>query len=76
VGNDKIGTGEVAVLSPEGTELAISSTAQDTRILLLNGMPIREPIAARGPFVMNTPEEINQAIIDFQSGKMGRLGPQ
>ena len=43
-----------------------------THVLLPGGAPLGEPIAARGPFVMNTHEEIIQANRDFQSGKMGR----
>lgn len=42
-------------------------------ILVLAGEPIDEPIAGRGPFVMNTPEELRQAIRDYQSGAMGDL---
>jgi quercetin 2,3-dioxygenase len=40
-------------------------------MLILGGLPIREPIASYGPFVMNTREEISQAIDDFQGGRMG-----
>jgi len=40
----------------------------------VSGEPIREPIASYGPFVMNTREEILQAIADFQGGRMGSLG--
>jgi len=40
-------------------------------VLLLGGLPIREPIAHYGPFVMNTRDEIAQAIDDYQSGRLG-----
>lgn len=45
------------------------------RLLVLTGSPIGEPIAGQGPFVMNTREEISQAIDDYRHGRMGRLAP-
>jgi redox-sensitive bicupin YhaK (pirin superfamily) len=41
--------------------------------MVLAGAPLGEPIAHYGPFVMNTRAEIDQAILDFQEGRMGRL---
>ena len=42
-------------------------------ILMLTGEPIDEPVAGQGPFVMNTRDEIRQAMYDYQNGRMGRL---
>jgi hypothetical protein len=41
--------------------------------MLMAGVPLREPVARWGPFVMNTDEEIRQAIADYRSGRMGRI---
>ncbi|PZF74562.1 pirin family protein [Taibaiella soli] len=56
----------------EGEEIEIKATT-DSVVLLLAGEPINEPIASYGPFVMNTQEEIFEAIKEFQSGKYGSL---
>ena len=55
-----------------GTGICIDG-AKDATALLLAGEPIDEPIVGQGPFVMNTPQEIRQAIVDYQSGRMGHL---
>lgn len=56
----------------EGEEIIISAD-EDAIVLLLSGEPIDEPIAAYGPFVMNTQEEIHAAIEDFNKGKFGAI---
>jgi redox-sensitive bicupin YhaK (pirin superfamily) len=64
--------GQVLFLSSAygASESEIKITAKEKlRVLLYAGEPINEPVVAYGPFVMNTPEEIRQAIIDYQTGK-------
>ncbi len=48
----------------------------DSRVLVLTGAPLGEPVVGQGPFVMNTRDQIQQAIQDYQAGRMGHLSPQ
>jgi redox-sensitive bicupin YhaK (pirin superfamily) len=73
--SEPIAEAEIGICDRTGTTLTLN-TLQDTTALLLCGEPIDEPIVGHGPFVMNTTEEIYQAIADYQSGKMGALAPQ
>jgi quercetin 2,3-dioxygenase len=66
-------TAELAVMERRGSQLVIDVEA-DTTLLLLNGAPLNEPIVGHGPFVMNTHEEIIQAINDYNSGRFGQIG--
>jgi len=59
--------GQIALLG-DGSAVAISSAAV-ARFILVGGRPLHEPIARYGPFVMNTREEIEKAIVDYQSGR-------
>jgi quercetin 2,3-dioxygenase len=71
--NDRrLGSAEVGIFDRTGEILRIAG-AEDARALLLCGAPIDEPIVGSGPFVMNTEEEIQQAITDYRIGKMGHL---
>jgi hypothetical protein len=67
LGGDQLARGELAVLSP-GTSVELAAGGKASRILVVAGKPLNEPVAKYGPFVMNTPEQIVQAIRDFQSG--------
>jgi redox-sensitive bicupin YhaK (pirin superfamily) len=73
-----IGAGRLAVLGT-GDALTVEATRQqETRsptmdVLILGGRPIREPVAWLGPFVMNTREEVLQAVADYQAGRLGSI---
>jgi len=66
-----IGPQGVALMERDGS-LRLVAAQKNTQVLILGGEPLNEPIAARGPFVMNTHGELQQAMQDFMSGKMGR----
>ena len=63
-------TGELAVLT-EGTSVRFTGESEDaqSRAILVAGRPLREPVARYGPFVMNTREQLIQAVEDFQNGR-------
>ena len=71
-GSEAIGTAEVGLFDRAGKSIGIDMR-EDATALLLCGEPIDEPIVGQGPFVMNTAQEIRQAMVDYPSGKMGRL---
>jgi redox-sensitive bicupin YhaK (pirin superfamily) len=60
----------MAILTQEGEGLVLRAQA-NTRAILIAGKPLNEPIAQYGPFVMNTREELVQAVDDFRAGLMG-----
>ena len=65
-------TDHFVLLKNDGEDFTIETT-EDSIILILSGEPINEPIVAYGPFVMNTWEEIEQAVHDVNAGKFGVL---
>jgi redox-sensitive bicupin YhaK (pirin superfamily) len=66
------GEAKIATLGRDGETITLEAK-EDTQLVLLSGEPINEPIASYGPFVMNTREEIMQAVTDLKNGKFGRL---
>jgi redox-sensitive bicupin YhaK (pirin superfamily) len=63
---------QLLLLDRKGGEIALEASA-DASLLILSGEPIDEPVVMHGPFVMNTVDEIRQAMADFQSGKFGDI---
>lgn len=71
----KVEDGQLALLG-EGESIRVrvpEDADEDARFLLLGGVPMNEPVARYGPFVMNTKDELMQAFRDFESGKMGDI---
>ena len=71
-GSKPVSAGEFILFKNDGEEVMVESLA-DSIALFLSGAPIDEPLVHYGPFVMNTVDEINQAIEDFNSGGFGQL---
>jgi redox-sensitive bicupin YhaK (pirin superfamily) len=72
--NDDVDLADVsAVIFGTAGENAVVTAGVDSHLLLLCGEPIDEPIAGYGPFVMNTEQEIREAIADFSQGRFGSL---
>ena len=60
--------GMIGVLST-GNSLRLEAGPESTKVLVAAGKPLREPVAKYGPFVMNTEEELRQAVLDFRAGR-------
>jgi redox-sensitive bicupin YhaK (pirin superfamily) len=71
VGDREVGDGQLAILGDgDGVHLAASARAQ---ALVLSGVPLNEPVVQYGPFVMNSEEQIMQAINDYRAGRLGEI---
>ena len=73
-----VGMGQLAVLGTGDAVTVSAARRQETRsptmdVLVLGGRPIRQPVAWLGPFVMNTREEVLQAVADYQAGRLGSI---
>lgn len=68
----EVGAQRMAILAnTAGSDGVVLSASEDAKALLIAGRPLNEPIAQYGPFVMNTHEEIFQAVEDFRAGRLG-----
>ena len=73
-----IASGQLAVLGAGDAIVVAADRQQENRtpnldVLILGGRPIREPVAWMGPFVMNTRDEVMQAMADYQAGRLGTI---
>lgn len=71
-GTHAAGARQLALLEPAGDGVMVQAE-DDSAFLIVGGQPISEPVVAYGPFVMNTQDEIQQAIEDVRAGRLGRL---
>jgi len=70
IGAHTVAQQRMAILANQGNGVRVAAAAEDTRMLLIAGRPLKEPIAQYGPFVMNTQQEIRAAIEDFRAGRL------
>jgi redox-sensitive bicupin YhaK (pirin superfamily) len=66
----------MAILANEAqSDGVVIEAGVDAKVLLISGQPLKEPIVQYGPFVMNSQDEIYQALSDFRDGRLGETGP-
>ena len=71
-GGESLGDADLAVFARSGDSISFKAR-ENSKLLVLGGEPIDEPVVAYGPFVMNSQAEIRQAFSDYQAGRMGQL---
>jgi hypothetical protein len=69
----QIGAQRIVIFGDDGEAVALAARDEPLDVLLIGGVPLDEPIVRYGPFVMNTEEEIRQAVVDYQAGRMGHI---
>ncbi|MFD1555725.1 pirin family protein [Paraburkholderia silviterrae] len=74
--DEAIGAQQMVTFAGDGDTVTIAAPADATEpveVLLIGGVPLNEPVVRYGPFVMSTEQEIREAVLDYQAGRMGRI---
>nr|WP_236873346.1 pirin family protein [Burkholderia sp. PAMC 26561] len=72
-GKQPIKARQMIVFADDGETVSFTAGDEPLELLLLGGVPLKEPVVRYGPFVMNTEDEIRQAVVDYQAGRMGAI---
>jgi quercetin 2,3-dioxygenase len=64
---------QMVLFKDDGDTVTLAAGDETVEVLLIGGVPLKEPVVRYGPFVMNTEDEIRQAVIDYQAGRMGAI---
>jgi quercetin 2,3-dioxygenase len=73
---ERIEAQQMVTFADDGETVALAAPEDATaplEVLLIGGLPLNEPVVRYGPFVMNTEQEIREAVLDYQAGRMGRI---
>jgi quercetin 2,3-dioxygenase len=61
------------IFRDDADTVTLAAGDEAVEVLLFGGVPLKEPVVRYGPFVMNTEDEIRQAVVDYQAGRMGAI---
>jgi redox-sensitive bicupin YhaK (pirin superfamily) len=64
---------QMVIFRDDSDTIALAASDEPVELLLIGGVPLKEPVVRYGPFVMNTEDEIRQAVVDYQAGRMGAI---